>query len=124
MYSALVLRRRFVRPIRKPVVSLVRNHTVSLLIIIASITRRCLGYVEIVVIEKTDLQCLTPSIDHFEDPDQSVLAGQDKISGLYLYPVWVGKTCFENVAIWKKSLHPNPGVVCQPAEGFVTISAG
>src|SRR5438876_7952165 len=103
--------------------SLVRNYAVSLLIIIASITRRCLGYVEIVVIEKTDLQCLTPSIDHFEDPDQSVLAGQDKIRGLYLYPVRVRKTCFENGAIRKKSLFPNPGVVRQPAEGFLTISA-
>src|SRR5438128_753938 len=124
MYSALVLRRRFVRSIRKPVVSLVRNHTVSLLIIIASITRRCLGYVEIVVIEKTDLQCLNPSIDHFEDPDQSVLAGQDKIRGLYLYPVRVRKTCFENGAIRKKSLFPYPGVVRQPAERFVTVPPG
>src|SRR6266704_5390212 len=124
MYSALVLRRRFVRSIRKPVVSLVRNHTVSLLIIIASITRRCLGYVEIVVIEKTDLQCLTSSIDHFEDPDQSVLAGQDKIRGLYLYPVRVRKTCFENGAIWKKSLLPNPRIVRQPAKRFATVPPG
>src|SRR3989441_13375699 len=122
MYSALVLRRRFVRSIRKPVVSLVRNHTVSLLIIIASITRRCLGYVEIVVIEKTDLQCLTSSIDHFEDPDQSVLAGQDKIRGLYLYPIRVRKTCFENGAIRKESLFPYPRIVRQPAERFVAVS--
>src|SRR6266571_5957913 len=123
MHSALVLGRGLVRPVREPVVSLVRNDTVSLLIIIASIPRRCLGYVEIVVIEKTDLQRLTPSIDHFEDPDQSVLAGQDKIRGLYLYPVRVRKTCFENGAIRKKSLFPYPRIVCQPAEGFLTISA-
>src|SRR2546427_12815139 len=99
MYCAVVLRRRFGGAIRKPVVSLVRNQTVSLLIIIPSITRRCLGYVEIVVIEKTDLQRLTSPIDRFEDPDQSVLAGQDKIRGLYLYSVRVRKTCFENSTI-------------------------
>src|SRR5437879_10652065 len=91
MYSALVLGRGLVRPIRKPVMSLVRNDTVSLLIIIASITRRCLGYVEIVVIEKTDLQSLATPIHHFEDPNQGVLARQNQIRGLYLYPVWVGK---------------------------------
>src|SRR5437899_12998830 len=108
MYSALVLRRRFVRSIRKPVVSLVRNHTVSLLIVIASIARRCLGYVEIVVIEKTDLQSLATPIDHFENPDQSVLSCKNEIGVLYLYPVWVGKTCFENRAIRKKSLSHDP----------------
>src|SRR5207237_389749 len=124
MYSALMLGRGFVRPVREPVVSLVRNDTVSLLIIIASITRRCLGYVEIVVVEKTDLQSLTAPIDHFEDPDQSVLARQNKIRGLYLYPVRVRKTCFENGAIGKKSLFPNPGVVRQPAEGFATVPPG
>src|SRR5207245_9087124 len=104
--------------------SLVRNYAVSLLIIVASVTRWCLGYVEIVVIEKTDLQSLTPPIDHFEDPDQSVLARQNKIRGLYLYPVRVRKTCFENSAIRKKSLFPNPWVVRQPAERFVTVSPG
>src|SRR5438309_11462432 len=124
MYVTFVLRRRFVLTIREPVVSLVRNDTVSLLIIIASIARRCLGYVEIVVVEKTDLRSLATPIDHFEDPDQGVLAWQNEIGGLYLYPVWVGKTCFENRAIRKKSLFPYPRIVCQPAEGFVTISAG
>src|SRR2546422_2335563 len=94
MYSALVLGRGLVRPIRKPVMSLVRNDTVRPLIIIASIARRCLGYVEIVVIEKTDLQSLATPIHNFEDPDQGVLAWQNKIGGLCLYPVWVGKTCF------------------------------
>src|SRR5438309_2521108 len=124
MYSALMLGRGFVRPVREPVVSLVRNDTVSLLIVIASITRRCLGYVEIVVIEKTDLQSLTPPVDHFEDPDQNVLARQDKIRGLYLYPLRVRKTCFENGAIRKKSLFPNPGVVRQPAERFANVPPG
>src|SRR5438445_3306748 len=124
MYSALVLSRGFVCTICEPVMSLVRNYAVSLLIIIASITRRCLGYVEIVVIEKTDVQGLAAPIDHFEDPDQSVLAGQDKICGLYLYPVRVRKTCFENGAIRKKSLFPNPGVVRQPAERFATVPPG
>src|SRR2546429_5483985 len=124
MYSALVLGRGLVRPIRKPVMSLVRNDTVRPLIIIASIARRCLGYVEIVVVEKTDLRSLATPIDYFEDPDQSVLAGQDKIRGLYLYPVRVRKTCFENGAIRKKSLFPNPGVVGQPAERFATVPPG
>src|SRR6266702_5222441 len=124
MYSALVLGRGFVRPIRKPVMSLIRNDTVSLLIVRASIARRCLGYVEIVVIEKTDLQSFATSIDHFKNPDQSVLAWQNEIRGLYLYPVWVGKTCFENRAIRKKSLFPYPRIIRQPTEGFVTISAG
>src|SRR5205807_8363620 len=101
-----------------PVMSLVRNYAVSLLIIVASVTRRCLGYVEIVVIEKTDLQSLTPPIDHFEDQDQSVLARQNKIRGLYLNPVRVCNTCFENSTIRKKSQFPNPGVVRQPAERF------
>src|SRR5207245_4726726 len=110
-----------VRRICEPVVSLVRNYAVSLLIIIASITRRCLGYVEIVVIEKTDLQSLTPPIDHFEDPHQNVLAGQDKIRGLYLYPVRVRKPCYESSTIRKKSLFPNPGADRQPAERFATV---
>src|SRR5437660_2582443 len=124
MYSALVLWRGFVCTICEPVMSLVRNYAVSLLIIVASVTRRCLGYVEIVVIEKTDLQSLTPPIDHFEVPHENVLAGQDKIRGLYLYPVRVRKTCFENGAIRKKSLFPNPGVVRQPAERFATVPPG
>src|SRR5207245_10231352 len=124
MYSALVLGRGLVRPIRKPVVSLVRNDTVSLLIIIASIARRCLGYVEIVVIEKTDLQSLATLIDHFENPDQSVLVRQNKISGLYLYTFRVRKTCFENSAISKKSLFPYPRIISQPAERFVAVSPG
>src|SRR5256886_9234503 len=122
MYSALVLGRGFVRPIREPVVSLVRNDTVSLLIIIASSARRCLGYVEIVVIEKTDLQSLATSIGHFEDPDQSVLVRQNKISRLYLYTFRVRKTCFENSAIRKKSLFPYPRIISQPAERFVAVS--
>jgi hypothetical protein len=75
MYSALMLRGRFVCPIGKPVVSLVRNHTVSFLVIIASVAQGCLGDVEVVVVEKTDLRRFTPSIDHFEDPYQSVLVG-------------------------------------------------
>src|SRR5438105_13448415 len=124
MYSALMLGRGFVRPVREPVVSLVRNDTVSLLIIIASITRRCLGYVEIVVIEKTDLQSLAPPVDHCEDPHQNVLARQDKIRGLYLYPLRGRKACFENGAIRKKSLFPNPGVVRQRAERFGTVPSG
>src|SRR5437660_11632223 len=102
--------------------SLVRNYAVSLLIIVASVTRRCLGYVEIVVVEKTDLRSLTPPVDHFEDPDQSVLAGQDKIRGLYLYPFRGRKTCFENGAIRKKSLCPNPGDVRQLADRFPTVT--
>jgi hypothetical protein len=73
MYSALMLRGRFVCPVGKPVVPLVREYTVSLLVVIASVAQRGLGYVEVVVVEKTDLRRLTPSIDHFEDPDQSVL---------------------------------------------------
>src|SRR5437879_9547204 len=104
--------------------SLVRNYAVSLLIIVASVTRRCLGYVEIVVIEKTDLQSLTPPVDYFEDPHQNVLAGQDKIRGLYLYPVRVRKTCFENGAIRKKSLFPNPVAVRQTTERFATLPPG
>jgi hypothetical protein len=76
MYSALMLRGRLVCPIGKPV-SLVRNYTVSFLVIIASVAQRRLGYVEVVVVEKTDLRRLTPSIDHFEDPDQSVLVRQN-----------------------------------------------
>jgi len=77
MYSALMLRGRFVCPIGKPVVSLVRNYAVSLLVVIASVAQRCLGDVEVVVVEKTDLRRFTRSIDHFEDPDQSVLVRQD-----------------------------------------------
>jgi hypothetical protein len=77
MYSALMLRGRFVCPIGKPVVSLVRNYTVSFLVIIASVAQRRLGYVEVVVVEETDLRRLTPSVDHFEDPDESVLVRQN-----------------------------------------------
>src|SRR5207253_3866946 len=75
-------------------------------------------------IEKTDLQSLATPIDHFEDPYQSIFAGQDKIRGLYLYPVRTRKTCFENSAIRKKSLFPNPSVVRQPAERFATVPPG
>src|SRR5438094_9686714 len=104
MYSALVLGRGLVRPIRKPVMSLIRNDTVRSLIIIASIARRCLRDVEIGVIEKTDLQSLATPIDHFENPDQSVLALQNEIGCLPLYPGWVGKTCVENRCIRQKSV--------------------
>src|SRR6266851_6018929 len=124
MYSTLMLRGRFVCPIRKPVVPLVRNYTISFRIVIASVAQRCLGYVEVVVVEKTDLRRFTPSIDHFKDPDQSVLVRQNQISSLYLNSIRVRKTRLENRTVRKKSLFPYPRIVRQPAENIVTVSTG
>src|SRR5467141_3262593 len=122
MDSTLMLRGRLVCPIGKPVVSLVRDHTVSFLVIIASVAQRRLGDVEVVVVEKTNLRRFSPYIDHFEDPDQSVLVRQNQICSLYLYSIRVRKTCLENRTVRKKSLFTYPRIVCQPGENIVTVS--
>src|SRR5260370_12684449 len=108
MYSALMLRGRLVCPIGKPVVSLIRNYTVGFLVVIASVAQRCLGDVEVVVVEKTDLRRFTPSIDHFEDPDQSIFVGQNQICGFYLYSVRVRKACFDNLTVSNHTFVPYP----------------
>jgi len=104
----------------EPIVSLVGDDRVRSLVVVAGITNRGFSYVEIVVLEETCVNGSQVLADYLENPDESILAGQDEICGFYFETITIiSESCFENCAVGKISLSSCPRIVCQPAEGFV-----
>ena len=66
--AALMARRVSVGSEHEPVVSLVRDDYIHLIIVIAGVTYRCLGNIEVVVVKKTRIQASCIRVRHFIDP--------------------------------------------------------
>ena len=66
--AALMARRVSVGSEYEPVVSLVRDDGVRLVIVVAGVTYRRLGNIEVVVVEKTRIQAPCVRVRHFIDP--------------------------------------------------------
>ena len=104
----------------EPIVSLVGDDRVRSLVVVAGITDRGFGYIEVVVVEETCVNGSHVLVGYLENSDKGILAGQDEIRSPYFETITiVSESCFKNSAIGKISLSSCPRVVCQPAEGFV-----
>src|SRR5712692_1247477 len=103
----------------EPIISLVGDDGVRFLVVVAGITNRRFGYVEIVVVEEACVDGSQVLVGYLENPNESILAWENEICGLYFETITIiNEGRFKNCAIRKISLFSNPRSVCQPAEGF------
>src|SRR5207248_2880174 len=88
----------------EPIVSLVGDDSVRSLVVVAGITDRGFGYVEVVVVEETCVNGSHVLVGYLENSDKGILAGQDEIRSPYYETITiVSESCFKNSAIGKIS---------------------
>src|SRR5260370_3823475 len=96
----------------EPIVPLVGDNRVRFVVVVAGVTDRCFSYVEIVVVEETCVNGSQVLVGYLENPDESILAGQDKVCGFYFETITIiSESCFKNCAIGKVSLFFFPRIV-------------